>query len=237
MHEEKLVLRDGYRMAGLWVRVCLLVVLLWGGLVTVLSATSLERSAANFQAALRAGEVTYVIYENDGDCLEDLRWSTSPLFWYHVKEPWQLTYKKNDLIHDLSTAGSDPVVRRISRRNEGLFPDWPFHVPVPRVSWLVKIAWLAALVIMLGTARPRLGNRWAWFWLFTVGEIGAILFLFFEPHTIWRGLGPQGRSYVGRMGGGQGCVMAICFNMMTSALAAVGIAGVVQTVFEVLALS
>ncbi|MCT9931321.1 hypothetical protein N5079_13950 [Planotetraspora sp. A-T 1434] len=231
-HEETLVLRDPYRIAGLWVRVALLVVLLWGGLITVLSAAPLERSAADFQTALRAGQVTYVIYKGTGNCLDDLRWSSGPLFWYQAKELWNLTYTRRDLSHDLSAAGPGPVVRRVSRHDDGkgLFLDWPFQVPVPRLSWLVKAAWIATLVIMLGTARPRLGNRWAWFWLFTVGEIGAIAFLFFEPRPIWCGPGPQGPAYVGRMGGGQGCLIAICFNLMASALAAVGILDVVRTI-------
>jgi hypothetical protein len=104
------------------------------------------------------------------------------------------------------------------------------------VGWLVKVAWIATFVIMIGTARPRLGNRWAWFWLFTVGDIGAILFLFFEPRAVWRGLGPQGPAS-GRMAGGQGCLMAICLHFLIAAFAAVEIFGGVQTLFEVLARS
>ncbi|GII33816.1 hypothetical protein [Planotetraspora mira] len=237
LQQETLVMRGPYRIVGLWVRVVLLVVLLWGALLTVLSANPRERSATDFQAALRAGQITYVIYEASDDHLRGLRWSSGPLFWYQAKEPSTLTYMRRDLMDDLSAVAPRPVVRwGSSDDGEGLFPDWPFQVPVPHVGWLVKVAWIATFVIMIGTARPRLGNRWAWFWLFTVGDIGAILFLFFEPRAVWRGLGPQGPAS-GRMAGGQGCLMAICLQFLIAAFAAVEIFGGVQTLFEVLARS
>ncbi|GAA1313949.1 hypothetical protein Psi02_64500 [Planotetraspora silvatica] len=236
LQQETLVMREPYRTVGLWVRVVLLVVLLWGALLTVLSANPRERSATDFQTALHAGQITYVIYEGSGDHLHDLRWSIGPLFWYQAKASSTLTYMRRDLLNDLSAVSPRPVVRWVSSRNNGggLLPDWPFQVPVPRVSWLVTVAWIATFVIMIGTARPRLGNRWAWFWLFSVGEIGAIMFLFSEPRAVWRGLGPQ-EPASGRMSGGQGCLMAICLNFLISVLAAVEIFGGVQTLFDVLA--
>lgn len=216
MIDEGLVLRDGVRVAGLWIRVCLLVVLLWGALVTVLAASPAERSAADFHAALEAGRVTYVIQEKDA-----LRWSAGPLFWYRTE-----------------TAPPDvtgvPVVRRHSREDYGIVPAWPFRVPVAHAEWVTGTAWVATLFVMLGTPRPRVGNRWAWFWLFTVGRIGAVLFLLFEPRAIWNGIGPQSNSLVGRFGGGQGCVTAFCVQVMISVLAVMGIADTVRALLDVL---
>ncbi|WP_203884269.1 hypothetical protein [Planotetraspora kaengkrachanensis] len=215
----------------------LLVVLLWGGLLTVLSANPRDRSAADFQAALRAGQVTYVIYEHggeDGD-VRGLRWSTGSLFWYRVKGLTEPTRRRPDLMIDPGTTASRPVVRWVSSKDArfGPFPNWPFKVPVPSVDWLVKVAWIAAFVIMIGTARPRLGSRWAWFWLFTIGEIGAILFLFFEPRALWRGLGPQ-EPAPRRMSGRYGCLAAIGLNWLVLALFYSGLFGGVQALLEVL---
>lgn len=88
---------------------------------------------------------------------------------------------------------------------------------------------------MLGTARPRLGNRWAWFWLFTVGKIGAIMFLFSEPRPLSYGVEPQKTAYRGRLGGGQGCVMALGLSFILSIIVTWGLARVVQTLLDALA--
>ncbi|GAA4599047.1 hypothetical protein GCM10023194_78050 [Planotetraspora phitsanulokensis] len=234
-HQETSVLREPYRIAGLWVRVILLVVLLWGGLLTVLSANPRERSAADFQAALRAKQVTYVLYEGDDNHVRGWRWSTGPLLWYRAQELTRPTPMRPDLTVELDTVDPRPVVRWVSGHDNtlGPFPNWPFQVPEPTANLLVKVAWIATFVIMIGTARPRLGNRWAWFWLFTIGEIGAIMFLFSEPRAVWRGLGPQGPD-PGRMGGGRGFLMAICLNWLISIVAFVGIFGGVQTLLDVL---
>ncbi|MFC0864038.1 hypothetical protein ACFHYQ_17215 [Sphaerimonospora cavernae] len=235
-------MREPYRIVGLWVRVILLVVLLWGGLVTVLSETPRDRAVADFQAALRTGRVTYVIYKGDNSHLNGLRWSTSPLLWYRLTDPWNLTYTKHDLQRELSTelpntARAGPVVRDVSAHNNrtGLFPGWPFRVPVPHLSWTVRFAWIVTFLIMLGTARPRIGNRWAWFWLFTVGQIGAVMFLFSEPRPLSYGLEPQRSAHTGQMGGGQGCAMAIGLSFVVSVIVAWALAGVVHTLLDMLA--
>jgi hypothetical protein len=232
---ETLVVREPFRTLGLWVRIALLVVLIWGAFVTALSLYPQDGPIQNFRNSLRTGNVAYVIYETDGQHLQDLRWSSGPLFWYqvdfwHETERSDVDYEKADLIKELKAASAHPVVRQASHSSngQGLFPDWPFQVPVPHLSWLVKLAWIAAFVFMLGTARPRLGNRWAWFWLFTVGQVGAIAFLMSEPRAVWRGIEAQPPTS-SRMGGGQGCVVAIGLGVI-SALVAGGIAWAVNLV-------
>ncbi|MFG1827745.1 hypothetical protein ACGFIJ_35160 [Microbispora bryophytorum] len=86
---------------------------------------------------------------------------------------------------------------------------------------------------MIGTDRPRLGNRWAWFWLFTVGEVGAMLFLLLEPRPLWRGLEPQ-NPVRNRMGGGGGCVLALCLSLVIPVLVAVGLSRVLHTLLDLL---
>jgi hypothetical protein len=66
---------------------------------------------------------------------------------------------------------------------------------------------------MLGTGRHRYANRWAWFWLFTVGQVGAVLYLILEPRPIWRPASrtaPTGRS---PMGGGSGFLLSILLSI------------------------
>ncbi|MCW2880525.1 MAG: hypothetical protein JWQ95_4625 [Sphaerisporangium sp.] len=220
-YHERLSVRDPYRVAGLWARVALLVVLLWGGLVTALSMNPPNHPVEDFRAALRAGEVTYVLESGTGR-LDDLRWSSGPLLWYRAEVLTYHTgksykdYDRNTFGRDLDAARRYPIVRPAPSRHggNGLFPDWPFRVPVPHADWLVPAAWIATLLIMLSTARPRLGNRWAWFWLFTVGQVGAILYLMLEPRPVWRGLDPQvsGSSW---MGGGQGCLASIALGVLS----------------------
>ncbi|MFG1827744.1 hypothetical protein ACGFIJ_35155 [Microbispora bryophytorum] len=83
----------------------LLVVLLWGALVTVLSMAPRERTLADFHTALRTGQVTYVIYRGTP---VDLRWSTGPLFWYHADRSANGSYAPGALLRDLNTAVPRP---------------------------------------------------------------------------------------------------------------------------------
>ncbi|WP_182907269.1 hypothetical protein [Microbispora sp. H13382] len=220
-------MRLPYRIAGLWVRVVLLVVLLWGALVSVLSLTPRERALADFHEALRAGQVTYVIYR--GKPL-DLRWSTGPLFWYHVDQ--SEAYTRRDLLRDLDATVPGPEAVPAQSR-WAFFSGWPFHVPVPGAAWPVGGAWIAALLVMLGTGRPRLGNTWAWFWLFTVGEVGAMLFLLLEPRSLWHGLEPQ-EPVPNPMSGGRGCFLAICLSLVIPVLVAVGLSYVFHALLDLL---
>ncbi|MEV7969210.1 hypothetical protein AB0O34_24940 [Sphaerisporangium sp. NPDC088356] len=216
-------MREPYRLAGLWGRVVLLVVLVWGGLVTAFSVDPPNRSVEEFRASLRAGEVIYVIATESGQHVSELRWSSGPLFWYRVAPLTfcqglpKCDYESKELYHDVDAAGARLVVQQPrAQRGNGIFSEWPFHVPVPHGGWLVAAAWFVSLLSMLGTARPRLGNRWAWFWLFTVGEAGAIVFLLLEPRPVWQGLDPE-VPMRRRMGGGQGCLVSIGLGIASGA--------------------
>ncbi|MEV4455698.1 hypothetical protein [Microbispora sp. NPDC049633] len=220
-------MRLPYRIAGLWVRVVLLVVLLWGALVTVLSLTPRERTLADFHTALRAGQVTYVIYRGEP---VDLRWSTGPLFWYHADQ--SEAHTRSHLFRDLDAAVPRPEAVPAQSR-QGFFSGWPFHVPVRGAAWPVGVAWVAALLVMLGMERPRLGSRWAWFWLFTVGEAGAMLFLLLEPRSLWHGVEPQ-EPVPNPLSGGRGCALAVCLSVVIPVLVAVGLSYVFHALLDLL---
>ncbi|MFC0551351.1 hypothetical protein ACFFHJ_10720 [Planotetraspora thailandica] len=186
--QEPLVLRRPYAIAGRCVRVVLLAVLLWGVLVIVVSVFPRERSAEEFWAAWNAGRVTYVIDKLDHSKLEplaDLRWSTGPLAWYHSTDLYS-----RYLDRPLPPRGWTEVMHRNDYESVGewIVAAWPLRVPDEGTRRLVQIAWWITLIIMLGTKRPRLANRLAWFWLFTIGQVGALFFLVFESRPLWRGV-------------------------------------------------
>ncbi|WP_405088405.1 hypothetical protein [Microbispora sp. NBC_01389] len=227
-------MRVPFRIAGLWIRVVLLVILLWGAFLTVLSIFPRESTVAEFEAALRADQVTCVIVFN-GDPVR-LRWSAGPLLWYDVDRVTNAARVRRDLVRESEVADQRPLViwRWTSDHDNPHYPSWPFQVPFPGAPSIVGSAWLAALFIMLGAGPPRWGNRWAWFWLFWMGEVGAILFLLLEPRSLWYGL--QSQQPIPRpMRGGHGCVLSICLNLVGAGLAAVGISRAVQALADLLA--
>ncbi|MDP9848026.1 hypothetical protein [Streptosporangium lutulentum] len=198
----------------------LLVVLLWGALITVLSLNPVPRTQAEFRAAADAGRITVVEFrEQEGD-LSYLRWTEGPLVWRWIS-PRPLsgdsaTYTTEDLRREL---GDDSVRVTGIRNDSGDFPPrWPFEVPaLAGVNW-VAVAGVLTFLIMLGST-PRLGNRWAWFWLFTVGQVGAILFLLLEPRPL--GFRPGAPSTPSsRLSGGFGFLTAIGVSMIAAGVTA-----------------
>ncbi|KAA9376549.1 hypothetical protein F5972_24450 [Microbispora cellulosiformans] len=226
-------MRVPFRIAGLWIRVVLLVILLWGAFLTVLSTFPRESTAAEFEAALRADQVTSVIVINGGPLR--LRWSVGPLLWYEVDRGTDAARVRRDLARETETGDQrvSVVWRWAGDQNNSRSP-WAFQVPFPGAPWIVGAAWLVTLLTMLGAGQPRWGNRWAWFWLFWVGGVGAILFLLLEPRSLWYGLEPQ-NPIPRPLRGGQGCVLSICLNLVGAGLAAVGISRAVHALADLLA--
>ncbi|GAA4587260.1 hypothetical protein GCM10023194_35660 [Planotetraspora phitsanulokensis] len=197
---------------GLCLHGILLAVLLWGVLVTLAGAVPRERSAEEFWARLKAGDVTYVAEKRDYSTPEtrvDLRWSTGPLTWYHSTDLYSRGQK------DLRESGWTEVVHRSPYEGTGrwLLSVWPLRVPDPGTGPVVQIAWCFALLIMLVTKRTRLANRWAWLWLFTIGQIGALLYLLLEPRPLW--WGPEEREPMDPpIGGFVGFFLAVVISMV-----------------------
>ncbi|AWS47600.1 hypothetical protein [Streptosporangium sp. 'caverna'] len=217
MASDALEVRQGWRIVGLVVRCVLLVVLLWGGLVTLLSLNPVPRTQGEFRAAAAAGRITAVEFREQNGDLSYVRWTEGPLVWRWIS-PRPLVensgaYTVTDLRRDLG----DDSVRTINIRGDtggGTFlPSWPFQVRGPTAGW-VAVAWVLTILIMLGST-PRLGNRWAWFWMFGIGQVGAILFLLLEPRPLWFRAGehPAPRK---RLEGGFGFLTAIGFGMITA---------------------
>ncbi|GAA3130917.1 hypothetical protein GCM10010466_21940 [Planomonospora alba] len=202
--------RTPWWAVGITVRVVLLAPLLWGALISALSAFPADRTLEEFRVAAGAGRVTHAAYrEQDGDVFH-LTWSEGPLAWREVQGlpvgDGPAVYPVARLHRDLGGSPSVFPEREGEPDGGGFLPDWPFDVPGRAGGW-IGAAWVAAFLVMLGST-PRLGNRWAWFWLFTVGQVGALLFLALEPRPIWFGPDrePAPRK---RWDGGTGCLFSI----------------------------
>lgn len=216
--------RKGWWIAGTVIRIVLLLMLLWGALGATLSLTPSPRTLDEFHAAVSAGRVSAVVYEEDSGDVHRLTWSEGPLIWHGIDtlpvhgsgRAYTVERFQNET---RATVSEVTLAEPEGADRGGIFPAWPFRTPVQSdVRW-VALAWVLTFLIMLGST-PRLGNRWAWFWMFTVGQIGAILFLLLEPRPLWyrHGRLPKPRE---RLSGGMGCLtsVALSFAAMAAAVA------------------
>ncbi|MGW0067441.1 hypothetical protein ACWDUI_08235 [Streptosporangium sandarakinum] len=205
-------MRSGWRIAGLAVRIVLLTVLLAGALVAALSSAPTARTRAELRAAVAAGRVSAVLYRRHDGLIQEVRWSEGPLVWHQVEDPPVHRDRPGYTAAEFWAEISGVPLKAVSSLGDrsdpsGLLPDWPFRVlRYGGVPW-VAFAWGIAFLIMLGST-PRLGSRWAWIWLFTVGQVGAIGFLLLEPRPLWY-RADRWPAPVVRVSGGQGCLMSV----------------------------
>ncbi|SDL39153.1 hypothetical protein [Nonomuraea jiangxiensis] len=211
------------------IRLALLVPLLGGMLISTAASLPTSRTLAQFRTAALAGEIDRVNYrDSDSGVLEWLEWSEAPLVWHHVDAGFTDTegpYTTARLMTDVRQASAPPsLVRESMAGSSGndFLPDRPFDIPG---GWWVAVSWGLAFLVML-CSTPRLANRWAWFWMFTVGQIGALLYLVLEPRPLWRGPG-EGLNRGERVSGGRGCGYSILLAI-TSVIVAAGIGGLLE---------
>ncbi len=212
------------------VRIVLLLVLLGGAVLVSATFRPSIRTLDQFRFALSAGEVDRVTWRGDGGEIWLLTWSESPLVWHEVQSHGlrdaKGPYTVKRLNADASRNPVSPSIVQIDDRRGGSFaPSWPFRFPGGTNLWWLATAWILTFLLMLGS-RPRLGNRWAWFWLFTVGEIGALLYLVLEPRVLWQGPG-AGPAHSKPMTGGTGCLASILLAIVSLG-AALGIGELVR---------
>ncbi|ACZ91920.1 hypothetical protein [Streptosporangium roseum] len=213
--------KDGWRIAGLVVRIALLLILLSGALVTALSFAPSQRTLGEFRAAVAAGRVSAITYRTGGEKrqLYELRWSEGPLAWHGIGtvpvRDGPRSYTVAEFTRDIAGVSADVTQLRGHSGDGGIIPDWPFQMPVRGWAVWTGVAWSVTSLIMLASV-PRLGNRWAWFWLFTVGQVGAIVFLLLEPRPLWSGAGERPVPR-GRLTGAQGCLVSIGLGLLAVA--------------------
>ncbi|MFG3438114.1 hypothetical protein ACGF0J_12810 [Nonomuraea sp. NPDC047897] len=193
--------------AAFVVRLALLALLLAGMVIISAGLSPASRTLEQFRGAVLAGEVDRVDYRVDGSGdVVSLAWSQSPLSWYRVLAPIADAaepYTAARLMADVRRAPVPPSLTSApsgESDNNGVFPDWPFGVPG---GWWIATSWVLVFLAMLSST-PRLANRWAWFWMFTVGQLGVFLYLVLEPRPLWRGPG-EGLTRPRRVDGVSGC--------------------------------
>ncbi|MDH2425836.1 hypothetical protein [Sphaerisporangium sp. TRM90804] len=209
---------------GLAVRLSLLAVLVVGALVTAATYAPSERTLEQFRAAAIAGAIDRVSYQVGSGDVTALVWSESPLVWHEV--PGRIAdaegaYTVARLMADLRRPEVQASVAERESVSDGnsIFPDWPFTLIGGSNLWWVAAAWVLTFLAMMGST-PRLANRWAWFWLFTVGQVGALVYLVLEPRPLWKAPGEE-RVPAERVDGRRGCLYSI-FLGVVSVLVALG---------------
>ncbi|MBE1564298.1 hypothetical protein [Nonomuraea africana] len=230
--EGQPVVKTPWRVVGLVVRVVLLAILLWGGVVSGLSTFPREGTAAELRAALDDKDT--IVYLVDA---REVRWSNHPLHWRRliVNQDGSLSSDAGLDLEGRIGGDSDPApedpdepreidvllaaaelrgVTVVRADGDNWPPAWFEDVPA-RYGWLVPLAWFATLLAMLARSRPRYANRWGWFWMFFFGGVGAPLYLLLEPQPIWAAMDgpmPPARS---RLDGGGGCLMALLLALVS----------------------
>jgi hypothetical protein len=208
------------------VRVLLLLVLVAGAATAVASIRPSPRQQQDLIADLAAGRVTYLDYEPSD---HSIRWADGWWRWRRtVLETWTgngdqppVTEPQGDtalawLYQQIDASGHQITVNTRDHQQPGWWTE--------KIAWkplwaATTAAWIVTFLLMLGRARHRYANRWAWFWLFTFGQAGALLYLMAEPQPVWR---PKSWPPTGRTPtrGGAGCLWAILLSIAVSLVGA-----------------
>lgn len=199
-------------------RAVLLLVLLVAGVGMLAVAQPTYREPGDFLADLRAGRVDVITYD----------WQTSQLAWGDGWRHWFRTRVPESVADpvDVETADAvdavDPVpgdtidlrvVRDALERLDGPAVQefdgdtvfWVHRIPWDPLRLAAVPAWWLAAGLMLLRPSRRVAGRWAWTWLFTFGQAGALLYLLVEPRPLWRRPGSPLPARV-PMNGAAGCL-------------------------------
>jgi hypothetical protein len=221
----------GWRPGDWWsvgFRLLLLLVLAAAVATIAGSVRPAERSRADLIADLAAGRVSYLDYERID---HRVRWVTG---WGRWRTTTLVSWPDNGAVDGQGDAALEWLYRQIDASGHPVPVTW--RVGNEPTWWPVKVVWeplrtatvaacLGTFLIMLGRTRHRYANRWAWFWLFTVGQAGVLLYLILEPRPMWRPrswLPHQDRTPIR---GGAGFLWAILLSIVVG-LVTVGIAAI-----------
>ena len=206
---------------------CLALLILVAGFTA--AAAALQPRQTDFDEFIRAldsDSVVTVVLDKDlstaaGD--EDTKvwtatWSTGPFHWRRgqvVDRPTARAGFHTDMRQRRVAVETDDGETSLVKRMFSL-PSW--------FGALLTITWIGTFIVMLGSV-PRWGNRWAWFWMFVVGQIGVLLYLLVEPRPLWKEQHAAAETIARepvpteRITGGVGCVSAIVTGIAAAFLA------------------
>ena len=222
----------GWRPGDWWsaaFRMLLLLVLVVGAATTVASVRPPERPESDLTADLAAGRVTYLDYERSNHTVHWVngwwQWrATTLVSWRENGERPSTVDPQSDAalgwLYRQIDASGHPIPVRFRVDHEPRW--WPARIVWEPLQVAAVAAWIGSFLIMLGHARHRYANRWAWFWLFTVGQAGVLLYLILEPQPLWRPRSWPPRTDRAPARGGTGLIWAILLSIAVS-LAAAGV--------------
>jgi hypothetical protein len=215
---------NGWRPGDWWsaaFRLALLLVLLAGAVSVVAAVRPSTRPESDLTRDIVAGRVTYLDYDEAG---HEVRWVTGRWHWHETTlvswetgadEPPSGDPALQWLYQQVNGSGHFVPVRIRANQDSGW---WPSKIIWDPLEMATMAAWIGTFLLMLSTTRHRYANRWAWFWLFTLGQAGALLYLVLEPQPIWRP-----RSWPPRdrppMGGGSGFLLSFLLSCGAGILA------------------
>ncbi|MFA1549741.1 hypothetical protein [Actinomadura chokoriensis] len=205
---------------------------LWGcGLLTFARAVPLDVPPSRLADDLAEGRVGHLERESGEHALADggsVRWSTGLLTWYQASLPGP-----GGSSDGAGVFGEDAPEETLER----LITDSPQQVKVTPVQDLhgernwwenrhpaqfapaAGLLWLLLLVVMARRPDHRSASRWAWFWLFTVGQLGALAYLLVEPRPLWTRDAGEAHASAPRLSGVSGFLVAIPLGLATAGAA------------------
>lgn len=202
-------------------RAIAIVVLLIAAATVLLSLSPAWAGADAFTGDLAAGRVDYVEYDQQS---RTIYWVTDQVLWHaaDVQTPpvpdgsggYQTSGQEQAWVEQQIAASGESVAVAYVDNNGPR--EWIVRVPWAPLRYAAVAMWLLALVHMVARGGHRVANRWAWFWMFTIGQVGALLYLLREPVPLWRAELPDtGRPPIR---GGLGFLYAVLYAFVVGAL-------------------
>ncbi len=186
--------------------------------VTVIPSVSPSwRPAQELTTDLAAARVSYIEYDRGSGMV---RWVVDQVRWREADVPPppdvdQQTASKvsGDVWVEQQIEASGRHVTLVTVQDGG--PRlWTLRVPWAPLRYAAIAVCALTLIQMLASGGHRVANRWAWFWMFSIGQVGALLYLLREPVPLWRSeVADTGRA---PMGGGFGFLFAIGLAIATA---------------------
>lgn len=202
--------------AGRITRALALAVLVVAGVAGLLTADPPSGDLQSFLHDLHAGKVTRIQYSPGTDTV--LRWSTGPLRWWRLDSTSVDSAPEGEvdlpatIDREIAASGHRP-----STSNRGSGGLWTSNLPWAPLTTAASLVWFGAFVLMLSRGEHRYANRWAWFWMFTIGAVGSLLYLLAEPAPLWARRDLPPRDPDRRILGGHGFLLAIVLSLVASA--------------------
>jgi hypothetical protein len=229
-------LRNGWRWGDRWslvVRLLLLLVLAAGVVCAAGALRQPYRQEDDLLADLAAGRVSYVMYERTS---HQVHWVNG---WWSWKQASLVTWEDapgassgsrspdqsaEDWLYRRIKASPRRVTLEVRSGQESGLADWLHMIRWQPLRSAVILAWWLTFLLMLSRRTHQYANRWAWFWLFTLGQVGAVLYLVMEPRLMWRPPSPSAADRA-PIRGGAGCGWSLLLSIAIS-LAGAGITAI-----------